>query len=152
MLTPAEKLNLPESPMNLISDETGIRVFDRFRKRYVRLTPEELVRQQLLNYLTDHLGYPVSLTKVESSLKYNGMEKRADAIIYKGAEPVMVIECKATSVAVSQSTFDQIARYNFSMRVGYLLVSNGLKHYCCRMDYQQNTYRILTQIPFYEEL
>lgn len=152
MFTLTEKLNLPESPMTIREDASGIRVFDRFRKKYVRLTPEELVRQQLLNYLADHLGYPVSLVKVESSLKYNGMENRADAIVYKGAVPAMVIECKATNVELTQSVFEQIARYNFSMRVACLLVTNGLKHYCCRMDYDGNSYRVLSHIPTYEEL
>ncbi len=147
-----DKLNLPESLMTLTHDEYGTKVFDRFRKRYVKLTPEEWVRQQLLNYLTDHLGYPASLMKVESSLKYNGLEKRADAIVYKSINPVMVIECKASSVSISQTTFEQIARYNFSMKVDYLLVSNGLKHFCCRMNYSTNTFQVLNQIPFYEEL
>jgi predicted type IV restriction endonuclease len=151
-LISADKLNLPESVLTFTEDENGIRVFDRFRKRYVRLTPEEWVRQQLLNYLVDHLGYPASLMKVESSLTYNGMEKRADAIVYKGITPKMVIECKAASVPLSQATFDQIARYNFSMRVDYLLVSNGLRHFCCKMDYTHNTYHFLNQIPTYEEL
>jgi hypothetical protein len=151
-LITAEKLNLPESSLAYRQDEKGIKVFDRFRKRYVRLTPEEWVRQQLLNYLADHLGYPASLMKVESSLTYNGLEKRADAIVYKGAIPKMVIECKAATVPLSQDTFDQIARYNFSMRVDFLLVSNGLRHFCCKMDYSENTYSYISRIPSYEEL
>jgi hypothetical protein len=147
-----EKLNLPESSLVYQQDEKGVKIFDRFRKRYVRLTPEEWVRQQLLIYLVEYLGYPLSLIKVESSLTYNGLEKRADAIVYKGITPKMVIECKAASVPLSQDTFDQIARYNFSMRVDYLLVSNGLRHFCCKMNYADNTYTYLSQIPAYEEL
>jgi hypothetical protein len=151
-LISTEKLNLPEAALVYQQDDKGIKVFDRFRKRYVRLTPEEWVRQQLLHYLVDHLSYPVSLMKVESSLTYNGLEKRADAIVYKGIHPKMVIECKAATVPLSQDTFDQIARYNFSMRVDYLLVSNGLRHFCCRMNYAENSYSYLSQIPSYEEL
>lgn len=148
------QLNLPETELKTrVNAENKIEVFDVFRKKYVALTPEELVRQNFLHFLISQNGYPASLIGVEKGLDVNKMKKRFDAVVFsKFGVPVMLLEFKSPNVALSQKTFDQVSVYNLKMRVRYLLISNGLKHYCCQMDYEAGAYYFLKEIPLYNEL
>lgn len=148
-----QELNLPPVELKTLEEGGRTLVFDRFRKCYVVLTPEERVRQHFLNWLVGHLGYPAGLLAVETSLKYGQMRKRADAMVYsKTGRPLMIIECKAPHVELTQDVFDQIARYNFRFRVDYLAVTNGLKHFCCRQNADRETWTFLGQFPGFSEL
>jgi hypothetical protein len=114
----------------------------------VVLTPEEWVRQNILQYLIQEKKFPSSLIAVEASLKYNQLQKRADVLVYdKSGSPFLLVECKAPEVKITQDTFDQIARYNLIFKVKYLVVTNGLNHFCCIMDYTDNSYQYLEFIP-----
>ncbi|MFL5765494.1 MAG: type I restriction enzyme HsdR N-terminal domain-containing protein [Bacteroidia bacterium] len=125
-----------------------VQIFDAFRKKYVVLTPEEWVRQNFLQYLVNEKAFPASLIAVEIGLKYNQLKKRADILVYdKQGKPFLMVECKAPEVAISQDTFDQVARYNMAFRVKYLVVTNGLNHFCCAMDYDTGSYQYLETIP-----
>ena len=130
------KLNLPEYNFRLQQSAKGPRIFDTIRKKFVALTPEEWVRQNFIQYLTEEKKYPLSLISVETGLKYNRLKKRCDITIYdrKGAT-WMLVECKAPEVNISQETFDQVATYNMGgkEKTRFLAVTNGLKHYCCEI-------------------
>ncbi len=143
------QLNLPAIDAKIRLGVNGnATIFDPFRKRYVRLTPEEWVRQHFLNYLNREMGYPVTLLVVEASLVYNGMKKRFDILAYSSRGlPVLIVECKAPTVSISQKVFDQVAMYNMSLLVPYLAVTNGLNHYACYIDRQAGQYRFLDKIP-----
>ena len=147
-------LNLPLYEFKSRNSSSGKKeIFDAFRKKYVILTPEEWVRQNFLRYLVEEKSYPSSLILVEKGLMVNRMQKRFDAVVYNNhGEAAALIEFKAPEVAISQSVFEQISSYNIKLRVKYLIVSNGLNHYCCRMDYEKNNFRFLKEIPTYAEL
>lgn len=148
-----QTLNLPAFPFRTREEEGKRQIFDVFRKRYVSLTPEEWVRQHFLSWLHLHKHYPLGLIAVEISLKYHQLQKRADSIIYgKEGQPLMMIECKAPSVRLSQDVFDQIARYNFSFGVKYLVVTNGLVHYCCRREGEGTDWVFLEEVPDFDSL
>jgi hypothetical protein len=146
-----EQLNLPTYNFKIIIDNSQNKIFDSIRKKYVVLTPEEWVRQNFIQYLIHEKQYPASLIAVEISLKYNTLPKRADIVVYnKKGEPSVLVECKASSVKITQETFHQAAVYNMNFKVDYLIVTNGLHHYCCRMNYSDKTYLFLSQIPDFE--
>ena len=148
------QLNLPDIELKTRKTESGkIEVFDNFRKKYIVLTPEEWVRQHFLNFLVNHKGYPASLIAVEKGLKVNQMQKRFDAVVYDNTrKPLVLIEFKSPKVKLDQKTFDQVSRYNLTKKVNYLMISNGINHYCCRMDYEKKTYFFLKETPLYTEL
>ena len=128
-------------------------IFDILRKRYVKLTPEEWVRQHFIHFLIEHKNYPAGLLANEVGLDLNGTKKRCDTVLYqRDLSPQMIIEYKAPQINIAQKVFDQIARYNIVLRVDYLIVSNGLQHYCCKMNYEQQNYSFLTDIPDYPSL
>lgn len=142
------KLNLPPCNLNLREENGKIEVFDAIRKRYVRLTPEEWVRQHFIHYLTGGLGYPRSLISCESGLKYNDLQKRTDIVVYdRAGAPFMIVECKAPDVKLSQAAFDQAACYNAAIRARYLAITNGLVHYCCHIDSETGKIEFLNAIP-----
>jgi hypothetical protein len=115
------------------------------------LTPEEWVRQHIIQFVIQEKKYPASLVAVEIGLKYNQLQKRADVLVYNtSGKPLLLIECKAPEVKITQDVFHQIALYNMTYKVAYLLVTNGLEHYCCVMDYANNTYQFLQDIPEYK--
>ena len=117
------------------------------------LTPEEEVRQRFAAYLIEEKGYPATLMMTEYSLKLNEMIRRCDILVHKPAgKPAVLVECKAPEVKVSNQTFDQVARYNMAFRVKYLMVTNGLKHYCCYIDFESKKVNFLEEIPMYDEL
>lgn len=125
-----------------------LKVFDPLRAKYVALTPEEYVRQHFTAWMTEHFGYPGSLMKNEVSLKLNDTSRRCDTVVFRNdGSPVVIVEYKAPTVAITQDVFDQIARYNIVLRARFLIVSNGLRHFCCEMDYEKDTYRFLPNIP-----
>jgi type I site-specific restriction endonuclease len=132
--------------------EQGSRqIFDPVRKKMVKLDPEEWVRQNLIQFLHLEKKYPTSLMAVEKGLTVNGLRKRFDILCYNNdSKPLLLVECKAPSVKISQSAFDQISIYNLQFKVPFLLVSNGLEHFCCQLDYQNNSYSFLSEIPDYQ--
>jgi hypothetical protein len=146
-----QELNLPSYSFKLKQDKDKIYVFDSIRKKYVLLTPEEWVRQHIIQFVIQEKKYPASLVAVEIGLKYNQLQKRADVLVYNNTGvPLLLIECKAPEVKITQEVFHQIALYNMTFKVAYLLVTNGLEHYCCVMDYANNTYQFLQDIPEYK--
>ncbi len=148
-----QQLNLPSYPFRLVEKEGKKHIFDGFRNRFVVLTPEEWVRQHFLSWLVSHKGYPKGLISVEASLKYHRLSKRADAIIYsKTGSPLMIVECKAPHVEITQDVFDQIARYNLPFGVAFLTVTNGLKHFCCKRQESGQKWDFLEDIPLYEQM
>jgi hypothetical protein len=148
-----EVLNLPDySPLLRISP-SGDKIFDPIRKKYVTLTPEEWVRQNFLHYLIEELQFPAGLISMEMPLTLNGLSRRCDMVVFdQTGAAKLIVELKAPSVPINQKTFDQIATYNLKLHVDYLVVSNGMKHYCCQMDYSKNTYHFLEEIPKYKEM
>lgn len=125
-------------------------VYDPLRRRYVALTPEELVRQHFTAWLTEGLGYPASHIANEISLTLNNMRRRCDTLVYDAdGNPLMIVEYKAPTINIDQRVFDQIVRYNMVLHARYLVVSNGLRHFCCAIDYANNTYHFLPGIPDY---
>ncbi|MCF6170892.1 MAG: type I restriction enzyme HsdR N-terminal domain-containing protein [Bacteroidales bacterium] len=144
-------LNLPETPLKTRQNPQGkTEVFDAIRKKYVALQPEEWVRQQFIGFLIHHKNYPASLIAIEKGLAINGLQKRFDAVVFnRNGRPVVLIEFKAPQVKLDDTTFRQVAAYNLNMRVNYLIISNGLMHYCCEMDYEKNSFRFLKDIPGY---
>lgn len=148
------QLNLPAFEIKTRKNTAGkTEIFDFIRKKYVALTPEEWVRQHFLQFLVNNKEFPYSLIAVEKGLKLNQMQKRFDAVVYDNKRmPLVLIEFKSPKVALDQNTFDQISRYNLIMKVNYLIISNGLKHYCCRMDYEKKRYYFLKEIPSFNEL
>ena len=147
------RLNLPPFGIK-IADHGGKRmIFDSLRRKYVSLTPEEWVRQHFVNYLTTCLGYPSSLLANEVELQIGQKHLRCDTIVYgRQAEPRMIVEYKAPHITLTQKVFDQISAYNLLLHVDYLVVSNGMQHFCCQMDYENQKYLFLEEIPRYENI
>lgn len=147
-MTGCPPLNLPEADLRFRKDRDLLKVYDPLRGKYVALTPEEYVRQHFTAWITGPLGYPASLVSNEVAITLNHMRRRCDTVVYRSdGSPLMIVEYKAPTVAITQEVFDQIARYNMVLRSRFLVVSNGMRHYCCEMDYDNNTYRFLQEIP-----
>lgn len=147
-------LNLPEFPYKI---RRGVKdhqlILDIIRKKYVRLTPEEWVRQHFLHFMINRLGYPASLIVVEASLNYNLMKKRFDLLAYDTmGKPLLVVECKAPDIPITQRVFDQVAMYNTTLGVEYVIVTNGLNHYACFIDHAGKSFRFLDQIPMFDTI
>lgn len=146
------KLNLPGCDLKLRNEKGKAEVFDIIRKKYITLTPEEWVRQHFIHYLINSLKYPRALISCENGLKYNELQKRTDIVVYdRTGKPYMVVECKAPEIKLSQSVFDQAACYNYTIQAKYLSVTNGLVHYCCRVDRAVQKIEFLSSMPEYEE-
>lgn len=146
-------LNLPKTELKVITKDGKQQVFDVLRRRFVALTPEEWVRQQFVHFLIGHKGYPAECIGNEVSITLGATKKRCDTVIYGShAEPLMVIEYKSPSVEITQKVFEQICRYNIKMRVEWLVVSNGLQHYCTRIDYEKGTYQFVEDIPTFTSI
>ncbi len=147
------RLNLPPYPIKITERGEKRLIFDFLRRKYVALTPEEWVRQHFVHYLVEVKKYPKSLLANEVELKVGDKKLRCDTLLYTQAlQPRMIIEYKAPTIPLQQKTFDQISAYNLLLKVDYLVVSNGLQHYCCKMDYEQQRYVFLEQLPDYELL
>lgn len=147
------RLNLPTFEIKLSGTKEHPRIYDILRRRYIALTPEEWVRQHFVHFLTGHKGYPTALMANEISLSIGNKKLRADSVLYdRQMQPRMIIEYKAPHIEITQKVFDQIAAYNLLLHVDYLVVSNGIQHYCCRMDYENHKYEFLREIPDYDEI
>ena len=143
-----QSLNFPPYKFRFKSSENKVAVFDELRKKFFLLTPEEWVRQHVVQFLLQEKKFPKSLLNVEKQLKLNGLTKRYDVVSYKPDGSIhLVVECKAASVPITQETFDQIARYNLTLRAEYLMVTNGLHHYFCQLDYEAEKYHFLKDLP-----
>lgn len=144
-------LNIPFTPLKVKQTESGVKVYDPLRDKLVALTPEEFVRQQFTAWMRNEYHYPASLMANEIGVEFNGMKKRCDTVVFnRDGSPLVIVEYKAPDVKITQDTFDQIARYNMTLRARYLIVSNGMNHYCCVMDYDNNTYHFVPGIPDYQ--
>ena len=147
------ELNLPPFDIRLRDSGGRRQVLDVLRRRYVTLTPEEWVRQHFVHYLMEYKGYPKGLLANEVELRVGEKRLRCDTLLYnKVMQPQMIVEYKAPDVSITQRVFDQITAYNLLLHVDYLVVSNGRQHYCCRMDYEQQNYVFLQEIPDYEKI
>ena len=147
------EINLPSYEIKLREQGGKREIFDFLRRRYVALTPEEWVRQHFVHYLVEHKGYPKGLLANELELRVGEKHLRCDTVLYnKELQPVMIVEYKAPGIAVTQRVFDQITVYNMLLHVDYLVVSNGLQHYCCRMDYARRSYEFLRDIPNFPDI
>ncbi|MBT2160636.1 type I restriction enzyme HsdR N-terminal domain-containing protein [Zobellia barbeyronii] len=141
-------LNFPEYKFRLKSSENNVRIFDSIRKKFVVLQPEEWVRQHVVNYLLEEKSYPKSLVNVEKQLVINDIKKRYDIVVFNSDGSIhILVECKAPKINIDQTTFDQIARYNLELKADYLMVTNGLDHFYCKMDFTSEKYTFLRDIP-----
>lgn len=148
-----QQLNLPAYDTRVKEQDGRFMIFDFLRRKYVALTPEEWVRQHFVHYLVEQKGYPKGLLANELELRIGEKRLRCDTVLYsKEMQPRMIIEYKAPHIQLQQKTFDQVSVYNLLLHADYLVVSNGLQHFCCQMDYEQRTYRFLTDIPDYAML
>lgn len=148
-----ENLNLPQYQFKIRPRGEGYEIYDSLRRRYVALTPEEWVRQHFVNFLVVERQFPASLMNNEVSLVQNGIRRRCDTLVFDHTgSPLLIVEYKAPQVAINQAVFDQIVRYNMVLHARYLIVSNGMNHFCCVIDYHSKSYRFLPSIPMYGEL
>ena len=147
------RLNLPPYPIKIQEKGEKRQIFDFLRRKWVALTPEEWVRQHFTHFLVEHKNYPQALLANEVELRIGEKRLRCDTLLYnKELRPRMIIEYKAPTIQIQQKTFDQISVYNLLLKVDYLIVSNGLRHYCCKMDYERQSYQFLKDIPDYETI
>ena len=147
-----QKLNFPKFSFRLKSSENKRLIFDEIRKKFVVLLPEEWVRQHCLQYLIQVKHYPKSLMNVEKELRINNLQKRYDIVVFNPDGSIhLIVECKAANIKINQDTFDQIARYNLALNATYLMITNGINHYYCSMDFEAEAYLFLNDIPEYKE-
>ena len=147
------ELNLPHYETKIAENDGKRTIFDNLRRCYVALTPEEWVRQHFVHFLMEHCNYPATLMGNEVGLTLNGTKKRCDTVVYdRNLKPRIIIEYKAPTVKINKEVFAQIARYNLVLKVDYLIVSNGIQHYCCKMDYTNNAFEFINSIPEYSSL
>ena len=143
------QLNFPKYDFKIKTTYKVKQIFDIVRRKYVSLTPEEWVRQHFIHYLVNEKKFPKSLLAVEMEIMMNKLRKRCDIVGYNNSGiPILIVECKAPGIKISQRTFDQVATYNIALRVKYLAVSNGLEHYFCEIDFDKKTYRFLKEVNF----
>ena len=141
-------LNLPNFDIKVKKTTDQLLVWDETRRKYVTLTPEEWVRQHFVHFLVTNKGYRQELIANEVSIKLNGTAKRCDTVIYnQQLDPLVIVEYKAPTISITPKVFDQIVRYNMVLHVQYLIVSNGMRHFCCQIDYETRSYRFLKEIP-----
>lgn len=148
-----KQLNLPGFEFKTRTVANQLQIFDPVRRKYVALTPEEWVRQHFVHFLIEHRNVPMSHITVEKSIRVSHLAKRADIIVFKGGmKPILAVECKAPSIEVNEEVFYQILRYNMTLRVDYLVVTNGLRHIYCKVNYDHQKAIFIEDIPFYEQL
>lgn len=146
-----EKLNFPDYPLQLKSSENRTTVLDLIRKKHLVLTPEEWVRQHVLHFLITDMKYPKGLVNVEKQITLNGTKKRYDIVVFQpNGDIFLIVECKAPKIKITQATFDQIARYNLELKGQLLMVTNGLDHYYAMIDYKNQCYHFLRELPSYK--
>jgi hypothetical protein len=148
-----KQLNLPQYSFKITGKEGQEMILDPIRRKYVRLTPEEWVRQNFVQYLVNEGKYPAGLLGIEKIFKFNKVKRRFDILVHnRSGEPVMIVECKEPDTKIDDKIFDQIVCYNMGLKVPYIVVTNGLDHYACKMNYQESKYDFLLVIPLYEDL
>lgn len=148
-----QNLNFPNYSFRFKNSENKVSVFDEIRKKFIVLTPEEWVRQHTIQFLLQEKNYPKSYINVEKLIHVNDIKKRYDVVIYNPDGSIfLLIECKAPEVTITQNVFDQIARYNLTLKAEYLMVTNGLNHYFCQMDFEKEQYLFLKELPNYTNL
>jgi hypothetical protein len=153
LLLGMHSLNFPHYTFRFKNSENKIAVFDRLRKKFVLLTPEEWVRQHVVEFLLQEKKYPQSLLNAEKQIKIHDLTKRYDLLAYRPDGSIhLIVECKAATVPITQATFDQIARYNLALNATYLMVTNGLEHYFCQLDYEAQKYHFLPDLPLWESV
>jgi hypothetical protein len=147
-------LQLPPYPFKINEQPDGqLTLFDVIRKKHIVITPEEWVRQHFVQYLIHQKHYPKTLIKLEGGHLLFGKAKRSDIVVYNHAgEKILLVECKAPSVSIDQKTFDQVARYNMVHKVKLLVVTNGLMHYYCSINFQNNSYNFIEELQDYKEI
>lgn len=148
------QLNLPAYDAKIAQRNGKNVIYDFLRRRYINLTPEEWVRQHFTHFLVEHKGYPAALMANEVGLNVGGVMRRCDTVIYHrdGGRPRVIVEYKAPEITITQDVFNQISSYNSVFRADYLIVSNGISHYCCHMIYEKGAVEFLQDIPLYDEL
>ena len=147
-----QELNFSKFPFRFKNSENKISIFDCIRKKFVILQPEEWVRQHCIQFLIQEKNYPISLINVEKELKVNKLSKRYDIVVFNPDGSIhLIVECKAPQIAINQEAFDQIARYNLVLNATYLMVTNGINHYYCQMDFKNECYQFLKDIPEYKK-
>lgn len=145
-----QHLNFPTYTFRFKNNENKVSIFDSIRKKFVVLQPEEWVRQHCVQFLIQEKGYPESLINVEKELTINSLKKRYDIVVFNPDGSIhIIVECKAPKIRINQNTFDQIARYNLELNAAFLMVTNGLNHYYCQMDFENERYQFLKDIPEY---
>lgn len=146
-------LNLPGYDYKIRTVNGKNQLFDPLRRRFVALTPEEWVRQHVVNYLITYKHYPAERLVNEAQIRLNGLTRRCDTVLYdKDVNPLVIMEYKAPTITIDQKVFEQVAAYNWVLKADYLIVSNGLSHYCCRYDYENQRVIFLEEIPAYDKL
>jgi hypothetical protein len=145
-----QQLNFPKFSFRFKNSENKISIFDVIRKRFVILQPEEWVRQHCIHYLIENKGYPKSLINIEKELSVNTLRKRYDIVVFNPDGSIhLIVECKSPAITINQNSFDQIAQYNLVLNASYLMITNGLNHYYCQMDFENEKYQFLKDIPDY---
>jgi hypothetical protein len=148
-----KELNLPRYSFKITGSEGNEMILDQIRRKYVRLTPEEWVRQNFVQYLITEGKYPPGLIGIEIMFSLNKLKRRVDVLIHdRQGKPVMIVECKEPEVKIDEKVFDQIVAYNMALKVPYIVVTNGIDHYACRVDHEENKWEFLMVIPLYEDL
>ena len=148
-----KQLNLPIFEFALKETNGKTYIFDEIRKKYLILTPEEWVRQNFVKFLVSHKGFPASLIVLEKPFKLNNSDKRSDIVVYnKNGKIVLLVECKAPEINISQKVFDQAASYNLKLNAEFLIITNGIAHYCCKLDYKVKKWLFMDEIPYFSEL
>lgn len=147
------RLNLPQYEFRYRDSKGQNEIFDAIRRKFVVLTPEEWVRQNFIQYLISQKNVPQMMMGIEKALSLNNLTKRADIIIFGNlGQPAMIVECKAPEVKIDQKVFEQISRYNLALKVKYLIVTNGLEHYCAKIDFGSSSFTFLEEIPDYKSI
>ena len=147
-----QKLNFPTYTFRFKNSENKRLIFDQIRKRFVVFQPEEWVRQNCIQFLIHEKKYPISLINVEKELKLNNLKKRYDIVVFNSDGTIhLIVECKSPKINIDQSTFDQVARYNLALKASFLMVTNGINHYYCQMDFDKERYHFLKDIPEYKK-
>jgi len=148
-----KKLNLPTFEANIKNINNKLSIFDDFRKKFVTLSPEEWVRQHFAHFLVNKKHFPKGLLAMEYAFKLETRQKRVDILAFSQmGQPLLVVECKAADVPIDQNVFDQIARYNMAFKVEYLIVTNGIQHFACKLDYNTLSYKFIEEVPDFNEL
>ena len=146
-----QQLNFPSYSFRFKNSQNKVSIFDTIREKFIILSPEEWVRQHVVQFLINEKNYPQSLLNVEKVLRVNGLRKRYDIVVYNSDGTIhILIECKAPEITISQNTFDQIAQYNMTLQSNFLMVTNGMNHYFCQMDFENEKYQFLAELPNYQ--